>query len=96
MISNQQISDYIISNLKPYTVTSAINNSKYRTPVLVENLYNIDHLSTHDETTTDVETLSEASRKYVNIVPVDKYRYNGICFMRKCLFMCSLLRKSAK
>ena len=80
MISNQQISDYIISNLKPYTVTSAINNSKYRTPVLVENLYNTDHLSTHDETTTDVETLSEASRKYVNIVPVDKYRYNGKWF----------------
>ena len=77
MISNQQISDYI-NKLKPHTVTTARYNSKFRVPLIIENLYNVDHLSTHDESPdSNIETATKESRKYINITITNKYRFDG-------------------
>ena len=77
MISNEQIRKYL-SSLKAHTMTSARNNQRYKVPLIIENNFNTEHCATHDEKSDMVNT--DASKKYININNVDKYRFNGKWF----------------
>lgn len=73
MITNEQIKKYL-SSLKAHTITSARENQKFRVPLLVENIIDADHLSTHDES-FKIET--EESKKSAKITNVKEYRFDG-------------------